>query len=295
MTTLTPGKMRGIDQLATDEGVIAVLAIDHRDSLRAVLSDEVSDAEITRFKLDLIEGVGPQASGVMLEPEFSLPHAIEGGAIKGSQGFMAALEAQGYMQDPWSGPTQMMPGWTALDAKKMGASAAKLLLPYSPERLDHAEQQRQVVTEVAAICAELDMALLVEPVAFGMADQDRPQTVLDTVLQLTDLPIDVLKLEFPGDPTNPAGWAQACAAVDAAATKPWVLLSSGVTFEQYRAQLEVAFDSGCSGFTGGRAIWRPASDASPMLQGEVIAGLVSERFAELRALAVAKAKPWRSL
>ena len=37
MAKLTPGKMRGIDQLATDEGVIAVLAIDHRDSLKAVL------------------------------------------------------------------------------------------------------------------------------------------------------------------------------------------------------------------------------------------------------------------
>lgn len=293
MRTLTPGKIRGIDQLATDEGVIAVLAIDHRDSLKAVLDGEVSDAEITRFKLELIEGVGPQASGVMLEPEFSLPHALETGALKGSQGFMAALEAQGYMQDPWAGPTQMMPGWTALDAKKMGASAAKLLLPYSPERLDHAEQQRKVVADVGAICADLDMALLVEPVAFGMADHERPQIVLETVQQLTDLPIDVMKLEFPGDPTNPDGWADACAAVDAACTQPWVLLSSGVTFEQYRDQLAVAFAAGCSGFTGGRAIWRPASDASPMMRSEVISTLVSDRFAELRTLAVETAKPWR--
>ena len=178
MATLTPGKMRGIDQLATDEGVIAVLAIDHRDSLKAVLDADVTDAEITQFKLDLIAGVGPQASGVMLEPEFTLPHAIEAGVVKGSQGFMAALEAQGYMQDPWAGPTQMMPGWTAADAKKMGASVAKLLLPYAPERLEHAEAQRAVVAEVAAVCADLDLALLVEPVAFGMEDAARPQTCL---------------------------------------------------------------------------------------------------------------------
>ena len=290
---LTPGKIRGIDQLATDEGVIAVLAIDHRDSLRAVLDGEVSDAEITRFKLELIAGVGPQASGVMLEPEFTLPQATEAGVVKGSQGFMAALEAQGYMQDPWAGPTQMMSGWTAADAKKMGASAAKLLLPYAPERHEHAEAQRAVVTEVAAVCTELDLALLVEPVAFGMENAARPQTVLDTVMQLTDLPIDIMKMEFPGDPTNRDGWAEACAAVDAACNQPWLLLSSGVTFEEYRDQLAVAFDNGCSGFTGGRAVWRPASDASPAERSEVIANVVSERFAELRALAVAKAKPWR--
>ena len=141
-----------------------------------------------------------------------------------------------------------------MDAKKMGASAAKLLLPYAPERVEHAEAQRKVVTDVGGVCGDLDLALLVEPVAFGMADHLRPQIVLETVRQLTDLPIDVLKLEFPGDPAHPEGWAEACAAVDAAATKPWVLLSSGVTFEQFRAQLEVAFDNGCSGFTGGRAI-----------------------------------------
>lgn len=295
MHQLTPGKMRGLDTLATNEGVFTILAIDHRDSLKAVLPGAATDQEIIDFKLELISGVGPQASGVMLEPEFSLPHAIEAGALAGSSGFMAALEAQGYMQDPWAGPTEMMPGWTALDAKKFGASAAKLLLPYAPERLAHAELQRKVVVDTAAICADLDIAFLVEPVAFGMNDADRPAVVLDTVRQLTELPIDVLKLEFPGDPTNPEGWADACAAVNEACRQPWVLLSSGVTYEQYRAQLEVAFANGCSGFTGGRAIWRPASDASPMMRSEVITGLVSERFAELRELAISTATPWRTL
>lgn len=294
MHQMTPGKMRGLDTLATDEGVFTVLAIDHRDSLKAVLPGDPTDQEIIDFKLDLIRGVGPQASGVMLEPEFSLPHAIESGALAGSSGFMAALEAQGYMQDPWAGPTQMMPGWSALDAKRFGASAAKLLLPYAPERLAHAEQQRKVVVDTAAICADLDLAFLVEPVAFGMNDADRPAVVLDTVRQLTDLPIDVLKVEFPGDPSNPDGWADACAAVNDACRQPWVLLSSGVTYEQYKAQLEVAFANGCSGFTGGRAIWRPASDASPVMRNDVITSLVSERFAELRALAVSTATPWRS-
>lgn len=293
MQQMTPGKMRGIDTLATNEGVFAILAIDHRDSLKAVLPGEATDAEITKFKLDLISGVGPVASGVMLEPEFSLPQAIVSGALSGTSGFMAALEAQGYMQDPWAGPTQMMPGWTALDAKKFGASAAKLLLPYAPERIAHAEEQRKVVVDTAAICQDLDIAFLVEPVAFGMNDADRPAVVLDTVRQLSELPIDVLKLEFPGDPTNPDGWADACAAVNEACRQPWVLLSSGVTYEQYRAQLEAAFANGCSGFTGGRAIWRPASDAGEMMRGEIIAGEVTRRVTELRELAVATARPWR--
>lgn len=290
---MTPGRTRGLDQLATDEGVFAILAIDHRDSLQAVLANAASPEEITAFKDELVRGVGPQASGVMLEPEFSLPQLITSGALAGSQGFMAALEAQGYLQDPWAGPTELLEGWSAHAARNMGAAAAKLLLPYDPARTDHAARQRQVVTDVAAICAELDLAFLVEPVAFGLAGPDRPATVLRTVEELTGLPIDVLKLEFPGDPAEPGSWATACAAVDDACRQPWVLLSAGVTFEQYREQLRVAFANGCSGFTGGRAIWRPASDAASAERAEVIATEVHRRFAELRALAVATARPWR--
>ena len=57
MLDLTPGKIRGIDQLATDEGVFAVLAIDHRGSFRAMVAGDVSDEEITQFKIDLISSV----------------------------------------------------------------------------------------------------------------------------------------------------------------------------------------------------------------------------------------------
>ena len=229
----------------------------------------------------------------MLEPEFSLPQVIDAGAIKGSQGFMAALEAQGYMQDPWAGPTQMLDGWTARDAKMMGASAAKLLLPYSPDRPEHAEAQRAVVVDTAAACAELDLALLVEPDAFGMENERRPEIVLETVRQLTDLPIDIMKMEFPGNPDDPDGWGDACAAIDEVCRQPWVLLSSGVTFEAYRDQLAVAYANGCSGFTGGRAVWRPATNAAPVDRAAAISGTVSEQFAELRALTVSTATPWR--
>ena len=295
MIDKTPGKVRGIDELCTDEGVFAVLAIDHRDSLRAVLDGEVTDEEIVEFKLELITGVGSRASGVMLEPEYSLPQALLTGALAGSSGFMAALEAQGYMQDPWAGPTQMMPGWSAAEAKRMGASAAKLLLPFHPDRPEHAAAQIEVVRQVVGTCKGLDLALLVEPVAFGMANADRPRIVLETVQALTGLGIDVLKLEFPGNPDEPDGWADACVAVTAAVSEPWVLLSSGVTFEQYRAQLAIAFEQGCSGFTGGRAVWRPAVEVAVADRPAAIAGPVVDQFEDLRALAVASATPWRSV
>ncbi len=293
--SLTPGKQRGLDTLATPEGVFAILAMDHRDSLRAVLPGEVTDLELIGFKLDLLRGVGSIPSGVMLEPEFSLPHAVEEAALSGDVGFMAALEAQGYLDDPWSAPIRLMPGFTALDAKKLGAGAAKLLLPYSPDRPDHAGEQRRIVADVAGLCAELDLALLVEPVAFDMLPFDRPRIVAESARQLAGLGIDVLKIEFPGDPQDPDGWAAACAAVDAATEGPWVLLSSGVTFDEYEAQLDVAFDNGCSGFTGGRAVWREAALADGFERASAIQQTVVPRLQRLRELTVARARPWRDV
>ena len=127
-----------------------------------------------------------------------------------------------------------------------------------------------------------------------MENDRRPEIVLETVRQLTDLPIDVMKVEFPGNPDDPEGWASACAAVTEACRQPWVLLSSGVTFEAYRDQLAVAFANGCSGFTGGRAVWRPATNAALEDRAAAISGVVSDQFAELRTLAVSTATPWRS-
>lgn len=291
---MTPGKVRGLDALSHD-GVFCVLAIDHRDSLKIVLGDGDVDAEtITTLKLDLIGGIGARASGVMLEPEYSLPQALMTGALDGRSGFIAALESQGYTQDPWAGPTTMLDGWSAAQAKAMGASSAKLLLPYDPARAEHAAMQRDVVRTVAAECDALDLALLVEPVAFGMAGPDRAATVLQTVLELHTLGMDVLKLEFPGDPDQPDGWADACAAVTAASSLPWVLLSSGVTFAQYRDQLAVAFDNGCSGFTGGRAIWRPMTEVPVADRLAMIHSEVVPRFEALAALAHSTATPWSS-
>ena len=295
VNNLTPGKQRGLDTLATAAGVFAILAMDHRDSLRAVIPGEPSNDDLTQFKLELLRIAGSEASGVMLEPEFSLPQAITSGALPGATGFTAALEAQGYLGDPWASPTTMQEGWSAADAKAMGASAAKLLLAFNPNRPEHAQQQIAVVEQVAANCQELDLALLVEPVAFGMDNDARTEIVLDAVNNLTNRGIDILKLEFPGDLSRPDTWAQSCAAITESATVPWVLLSSGVPYADYRSQLEVAFANGCSGFTGGRAIWGEAAVANAADRAIIMQDVVAPRVTELRHLAGATATPWRTV
>ena len=69
----------------------------------------------------------------MLEPEYSIPQLLDAGAVPPGVGFLAALEAQGYLADPGAAPTTVLDGWSVAQAAASGAAAAKLLLPYHPD------------------------------------------------------------------------------------------------------------------------------------------------------------------
>ena len=93
MQTLSPGKIRALQTTATPDGIFAILAIDHRDSLRVMLNpqnpDAVPPATLTTLKLDIIRHIAPQASAVMVDPVYSAAQAIISAALPGSVGFCA--------------------------------------------------------------------------------------------------------------------------------------------------------------------------------------------------------------
>ena len=64
-TQLTIGKLRGLQQCATTQNAVAVLALDHRQGLRKALKpnapDTVTDAEMSAFKQQLTAALAPAA------------------------------------------------------------------------------------------------------------------------------------------------------------------------------------------------------------------------------------------
>lgn len=276
----------------THNGQFAVLAIDHRDSLRSVLApedpDSVSSDDIVALKRDLVAGLASGATGVMLEPEYSIPQLLDG-TLPPGVGFTAALEAQGYMADPEASPVALLKGWSVQAAADCGAAAAKLLVLYRPDR-PHAAAQEQAAAAILAECRRVGIPLLVEPLFYGLDDpSDRPQIVLETVDRFAPMGFDVLKLPFPIDPVHDPEqprWAAACWEITKRCDMPWTLLSGGGTFDSYHAQLEVAMASGCAGFTVGRALWGEAAVAKPADRPKVITDLIAPRLAALRDLVV---------
>ena len=288
--------MSGLDGLRDASGRFRVLAIDHRDSLRQFLARgasagsghsgrTVSDDEITAMKIELVSAVSPYATGVMLEPEYSIPQVLEAGALAPGVGFFAALESQGYLDDPGAGPTTVLEGWSVAAAAAAGASCAKVLLPFHPDHELAAEQER-VAAELLAECRRVGIPLVMEPLFFGLeSPDDRLRVVLETAERFAALGPDLLKLPFPVDPVavdDRSLWLDACRQVTERCSMPWALLSGGGDFDLFLDQVRVSTEGGCAGFMVGRALWGEWALANGAEERErVLAGTVLPRWERL--------------
>ena len=272
---------RMIADLADEHGRFSILAIDHRDSLRHFLRpddpESLTAAEISALKIELVAGLADLTTGVMLEPEYSIPQLIDAGALPAGIGFLAALESQGYLDDPEQSVTTILDGWSIEQAQASGAAAAKLLVPYRPDGHLAAEQE-QVARAVVAGCHEIGFELALEPLFYGLRpDADRVAIVVETARRFAAIAPDLLKLPFPGTRV-------ACEEITAIATMPWAMLSGGSSFDDFAEQFAVAAAGGCSGFMVGRALRGEAITAAPAERAAVISQVERPRFERLRAL-----------
>lgn len=273
----------------SSDGVFRVLAVDHRDSLRVFAApddpDSLSSDDLTRLKIDLVGAVAPFATGVMLEPEYSIPQVADAGVMPHGVGFFAALEAQGYLADPSAGTTTLC--WSPTEAAASGAACAKLLLPYHPDH-ELAAAQRSVAHDTVAACHEAGLPIALEPLFHSLADpSDRERVVLQTVDDFAASGADLLKLPFPVDPglvTDEAARSSACRGITERCRQPWALLSGGGDFDSFAGQVDAAMSSGCAGYMVGRALWGEAARCSVEDRAAVIADVVVPRWHHLVTL-----------
>ena len=308
MRKLSVGKIRGLQQLANGRGILAMCALDHRESLRRMLDekhpDHVSYQAMVDFKLDLCQILAPHASAILLDPIYGAGQAISAGVLPKSTGLLISLERSGYSGEAEARITDLLPDWNVRKIKKMGATAAKLLLYYRPDS-NVAEKQLDTVKKLASDCLIEDMPFVVEPMSYKVGEgnpQDfakiKPQLVIETARQITALPIDVLKAEFPADleyEKNESRLLDSCHRLNEASQVPWVILSAGVTFDLFYKQVEIACQAGASGFLAGRALWQEAAQASSRQERlEFLETTVVKRLESLTQLAHAYGTPWHA-
>lgn len=306
---LTIGKIRGLQQIADPAGIMAMCAMDHRGTLQRLIDpatpERVTDEMLSVYKQDLTETLAPEASAVLLDPLYGAAQSIAGGVLPGDVGLLVSLEESGYEQAAEGRVTTLLLEWSVEKIKRMGASAVKVLLYYRPDRAESAGRQQAVVRHVAEDCRRADIPFLLEPIAYPVDEKGRDPAqfaqrktdlVVESERQLTGLGLDVLKAEFPADlrhERDDGRLRAACDRLDAASAVPWILLSAGVSFEDFARQVKIACQAGASGFLGGRAIWEEATrlpDARERRQWLATVG--AERMRRLRAIAAEFGRPW---
>jgi tagatose-1,6-bisphosphate aldolase len=270
------GRQRRLLRLGDARGVVAGIAIDHRDSLRVMLQRRGSSAlntmDLPALKLILARALAPAATAIMLDAELGRD-ALEGGVVPASVGLIMPLEAQGY--EGTDGPrTRLLGDFSPAEAVRFGADACKVLLPYRADDPASAADQEALVSSTVAACHGLGLPLVVEPVVYPRPDETSDAfaaaysgLVVAAVERLRPLGVDLLKLPFPVldmTATSEGSALDACRAVDDACRGiPWMLLGAGVETTVFIEQVRVAGTAGASGFLAGRGVWGAALDAAP--------------------------------
>ncbi|MFT3891140.1 MAG: tagatose 1,6-diphosphate aldolase [Anaerolineales bacterium] len=298
MKPITIGKFRGLQQITSKRGTITALALDHRQNLRKANPDFMDDAELSRFKVDVTKAVAHRATAVLLDPEVSAAQAISARAIPSSVGLVVAVESTGYTGDATARQAQIIPDWTVEKAKRMGASAIKLLVYYHPDS-PTAKEIEDFAANIAQECKQQDLVLMLEPLSYSLdegkklSSEEKRYVVVETAKRLTPLDVDILKAEFPLDVNDmdESKWMDACKEISSASIAPWILLSAAVEYDVFLRQVTVACNAGASGIAVGRAVWKEAVTMQGDERIKFLRTVAKYRISRLTSLCHALAKP----
>ena len=281
---ITPGKLAGLKAVSTEKGTIAAAAMDQRGSLKKALGQgggDVTDAMMEEFKGAVTEVLTPHASAILLDPQWGIGPSKQRSA---NAGLLLAYEESGYDNTRPGRLPDLLPQWSVRRLKDAGANCVKVLLYYTPYDAAVVNEEKHVFVErIGDECRANDIPFFLEFVAYDPDGGDekglefakiKPRVVTASMAEFTKdrYGVDVMKVEVPVNMQFVAGAASYSAeqaytkaealdhfrAAAAAATKPFIYLSAGVSNAEFTESLELAAESGVkwAGVLCGRATWK---------------------------------------
>ena len=300
MTTETKNR-KTLADIAFDNGVFAIIAMDQRNTLRRMFKDvdiDASEEDLRAAKVDVARALTPAASGILLDPTYGVPAVTESHALVPSCGLLVAAEPS--IRDSYNGEprTRRDPELNARWVAAQGGDAVKFLIQLRADRSipmpgepDLAGEVLDVCREIITDCHSTGLPSVIENLVYALPGEQlsgkaREDAIINAATALDELDIDLLKLEYPGSPDS-------CRRLADALHRPWAVLSAGVPFEQFSDVLKVAFDEGgASGFIAGRSIWREALRLREGERQRFLNTVARPRLDDLVALANQRARPW---
>ncbi len=298
MTLSDTSHHSALARLARPSGTFAMVAMDQRESLRAMFAERLPEPiELERrvaFKIAVAEILSPHASALLVDQPEGLDPILEAGALDLSCGLIIAADELAQPAGAAVDDTRLDRSIDLADAARRGAVAAKLLVIWKPDR--SAADRATLVNEFLDVSRAAGLAGIVEGVVRPPAGVDEPdwtereEGLLEATRELGALKPDIYKAQVPfnglGDPEP---MVERCREMTAMLPCPWVVLSSGVTIDRFASAVEAACRGGASGFLAGRAVWRDAlvEHPEPLLRERSV-----PRLRELGAIVDAHARPW---
>ncbi len=232
--------------------IFPMLAFDHRGSFLKLLTGTGAEPtldEIIQIKKDILQVLVPYMSGTLIDEDYGLP-ALR--SIHSLVPYLLPLEKTGYTDKQGERITEILA--TPKDLIAKGAQGAKLLL-YTNHFLPSWSAQVKTAKNQAFLCKEANLPFFLEFVLYSVGEI-KPGTVFETVEKAIQdgVTCDVWKLPYPGN-------KEECEKITAlVGSTPWIVLTGGTTFEEFKEQYFIARAAGCSGFLAGRALWQEVGE-----------------------------------
>jgi tagatose 1,6-diphosphate aldolase len=324
---LSEGKIRHMKALATGNGIIAAAAMDQRGSLQKSIAaakgidkKEVTPEMMAEFKTAVAKVLTPYASAILLDPEFGL----EAAKVRAKNcGLLLAYEKSGYDNTQPGRLPDLLPHVSVKRIADWGANAVKILMYYTPfEDARINDIKHAFVERVGAECLAYEIPFFLEFVGYDPKGGDeksfeyakiKPEVVARSMEEFSKphYHVDVLKVEIPVNTEYVEGTAvykgqKAYSKAEAlehyrraaaAASKPFIYLSAGVSNQQFVESLHLAAEAGVdfSGVLCGRATWK---DGIPVYAQKGVKALedwlAKDGVRNINAVneAIQAAKPW---
>lgn len=328
---LSEAKQERLRVLSTATGVIAALAIDQRKSLRRMIAqaanvdlEEIGDERLAEFKSAVTSALTADTSAVLLDSEYG----VEASRLRAKGcGLLMAYEMDGYENPRPHRMLALMPQLSVRRLRDLGAQGIKILLHYAPHDLPSANEGKCALVErIGSECEALGLPFFFEPVVYDPDGLDprslefarqKPRWVIDTIKEFSKdaYKVDILKVEFPVITAYVEGSAvyegqraygidealEWFRVADAAARRPYIYLSAGVSSPEFLESLRLALRAGArfSGVLCGRANWQEgvavyAKSASEFHVDALMEWLSSSGLKNIRAIneLLQNATPW---
>ncbi|HEY0168213.1 MAG TPA: hypothetical protein VGB75_14315 [Jatrophihabitans sp.] len=301
MTTTTTKPVKTLDDIAADNGVFSIIAMDQRNTLRRMFTAvglDASDEDLRTAKADVARVLTPGASGILFDPTYGVPAVTQAGALAANCGLLVAAEPSERQTFNGEPRTHRDPALNAQWVLDQGGDAVKFFVQLRADRPAPAAGAPDLVAEVLDVCREViadcraeGVPSVIENLVYPLPGEDlsgkaRENAIIESAQALNELDIDLLKLEYPGSP-------EGCRRLAAVLDRPWAVLSAGVPFEEFSEVLKVAFDDGgASGFIAGRSVWREVLPLTGSARQEFLETVARPRLDALVSVAAGRAVPW---